>query len=439
MVNGDDGKPDSRRWWALALLTAIYTIHSIDRTVVNIIAEPLKHDFQLSDHAVGLLNGLAHATGFVITVLPLGMLVDRVNRVRLLGTLVTIWSGLTLFCGIANSFLTLAFCRLGVGAAEGGGSSNSLSLISDYFPKRERATAVGFFFTSTAIGLGLTFLLGGMIVHDHGWRAAFTVAGLPGILLGALAFLTLKNPIRGRYDDERQHWEKAPPLSAALKHIATTPALSLSILGLTLGTVAISGIMAWVASFFIRVHGFAIREVGFVLAISIGFVQGICLPLFGRLNDHLSRDRPDRIHLVSMFGLLASAPIGAMMLLATNANLAIAGVILIAISTAAWLAQSLGAVATLAPPLMRGSTIGFAQLCSNLIGTGCGPLLVGALSDAYGGSSSLRYALATILVIYVAAAICLFLATRRICAQLIAMRSNVLVPTSSSGRPVAAL
>jgi MFS family permease len=412
MNAGETEIPTLRRWWALAVITAIYTIHAVDRTVVSIVLEPLKHQFHLSDRAAGFLGGLAHSAGFVITVIPLGMLVDRVNRVRLLGGMVILWSGLTLVASWASSFLGLAFCRLGVGAAEGGGSSCSLSLIADYFPRHQRGTAFGIFFSSTAIGVGLIFLFGGMIVAAHGWRAAFTVAGLPGVLLGLLALLTLRNPQRGRYDGGFRQQAKAQPLATVLRHIATTPTLGLSILGLTLATAVVAGLWAWAASFFERIHGLSVRDTGLVLAIALGLVQGLGLPLFGRLSDRLTRDRPDRIHIVAVFGMLSSVPIGALMLLTPSLDLAIVGVMLMGASTAAWLGQSFGAVAALAPPAMRGSVVGFGQLCTNLIGTGCGPLLVGVLSDAFGGQNGLRYGMMAVLAIYVAAAASLVRAMR---------------------------
>jgi MFS family permease len=414
MNAGETEIPVLRRWWALAVITAIYTIHAVDRTVVSIVLEPLKNQFHLSDRAAGFLGGLAHSAGFVVTVIPLGMLVDRVNRVRLLGGMVILWSGLTLFASWASSFIGLALCRLGVGAAEGGGSSCSLSLIADYFPKHQRGAAFGIFFSSTALGVGLIFLFGGMIVGAYGWRAAFAVAGLPGVLLGLLALLTLRNPQRGRYDEgvRPPAKAKAPPLSTVLRHIATTPTLGLSILGLTLATAVVAGLWAWAASFFERVYGLSLRDTGLVLAIALGLVQGAGLPLFGRLSDRLTRDRPDRIHVVAVFGMLASIPIGAIMLLTPSLELAIVGVMLLGASTAAWLGQTFGAVAALAPPAMRGSVVGFGQLCTNLIGTGCGPLLVGALSDAFGGQGALRYGMMAILAIYLAAAASLMRAMR---------------------------
>lgn len=402
---------DGNRWWALLLLTAIYTFHAVDRSVVNIVIEPMKSEFALSDGAVGFLGGLAHAIGYAATVIPLGMLADRVNRVRLLGALVTIWSGLTVFGGFAPSFTALALCRVGVGAAEGGGSPACLSLIADYFPKRQRGMAFGIFYSSTALGVFLIFLFGGMIASAYGWRAVFFAAGGPGLVLALLVQMTLRQPRRGRFD-EPSEMQPPPRLREVLLHIGRSPPLAFSILGLTLAIVVVSGVWAWASSFFIRIHGLDIREAGFTLAIALGVVQGVFLPIVGRLNDWLSAGRPDRIHALSVAGMLASIPIGAVMVLAPSVQWSIVAAMLLGASTASWLGQSFGAIVMLTPANMRGSVFGLAQLGTNLIGTGFGPLLVGTISDAYGGGASLRYSLLTMLMVYAAAATSLMAVNR---------------------------
>lgn len=140
------------QWWALALLGLVYTLHTIDRNIISAVVEPIKHEFQLSDRAVGALSGMAHSVAFALAVLPLGWLVDRVNRTRLLAGLLALWSGLTALSGLAGSYVGLLLARFGVGAAEAGSSPACMSLISDIFPAGRRASAIGIFYLSTAIG-----------------------------------------------------------------------------------------------------------------------------------------------------------------------------------------------------------------------------------------------------------------------------------------------
>lgn len=197
---GGTAQGAANRWWALALLTGIYCCHTIDRQVIAVVMEAIKQDLKLSDGYVGFLGGMAHALGFMITVIPLGMLADRVNRVRMLSGLVILWSMLTALGSLVSSAFTLALLRLGVGAAEGGGASTATALVADHFAPRQRGLAFGIFYASTAIGMALVFLFGGMMAHAYGWRAAFLLAGMPGIVMGILTVLTLREPIRGRFD-----------------------------------------------------------------------------------------------------------------------------------------------------------------------------------------------------------------------------------------------
>jgi MFS family permease len=401
------------RWWALALLTAIYTCHTIDRQVVAVVMDPVKHEFKLSDGQVGFLGGMAHAIGFALTVVPFGLLADRTKRSKLLATLVAAWSGLTMLAAFAVGPISLAFLRMGVGAAEGGASSNSTALIADYFDRRQRGLAYGVFYSSTAIGIGLIFLCGGYVAGVYGWRATFFVAGLPGMALGLLAFFTLREPTRGGFDDPSSKLQTPPSFRQLLSEIASNHPLALSIAGLTTGAMTTSGIWAWSIAYFTRIHGISIRDAGLILAIALGAVQTIGLPVFGRISDGVSRGRKDRVHLVTIGGLLASVPATLIMVLSPSLPLAVAGAMLLGACTAAWLGQAFGSIVLLAPLSMRGSVFGTAQLCSNLLGTGLGPLLVGMISDVSGGGGSgLKVGLVVVGSMNIGAAALLGLATR---------------------------
>lgn len=410
--DGDAARGAANRWWALALLTGIYCCHTIDRQVIAVVMEAVKHDLKLSDSYVGFLGGMAHALGFMVTVIPLGLLADRVNRVRLLSGLVMLWSMLTALGSLASNALTLALLRLGVGAAEGGGASTATALIADHFAPRQRGLAFGIFYASTALGMALVFLFGGMVAHAYGWRAAFLLAGMPGIVMGLLTLLTLREPRRGQLDDAGPA-PKRTSFRAAFRAMRAEPALPWSIAGVTLGSFVVAAVFAWSVSFFGRAHGTDVRDAGLILALSIGVIQGLCLPVFGRLNDRLSRGRRDRIHLVTTCGLLANVPVELALFLSPTLPMAIAAMLLLGVTTAAWLGQCFGSVVSLSPPEVRGTISGITQLCTNLLGTGAGPLAAGLLSDALGGGEAgLRTALIIVALGNVPAALTLVAATR---------------------------
>ena len=127
--------------YVVVLLLLVYMVHHLDRMIVSLLLDPIGREFQLSDSQLGLLAGLAYAVPFAIAGLPIGILVDRVHRVRLLSTLLTIWSGLTALSAFATGYWSLLMARIGVAAAESGGTPTNVSIISDAVPPRRRATA----------------------------------------------------------------------------------------------------------------------------------------------------------------------------------------------------------------------------------------------------------------------------------------------------------
>lgn len=374
--------------------------------------DPVKHEFALSDGQVGFLGGMAHAIGFAVTVVPLGLLADRTRRSRLIAVLVTVWSGLTMLAAFAGGAVSLALLRMGVGAAEGGASSCSTAMLADYFEPRQRGLAYGIFYSSTAIGIGLIFLGGGYVAQEYGWRATFLVAGLPGIVLGGLAYFTLREPPRGAFDPPAAAREIKPLFRSLIAEIAANRPLVLSIAGLTIGAMTTSGLWAWAIAYFTRNHAISIRDAGVIMAIALGAVQGIGLPLFGWISDKVAKGRTDRIHYVTVCGLLLTLPATFLMVLSPTLAGAITGAILLGAATSAWLGQAFGAIVILSPPPIRGSVFGAMQLCTNLLGTGLGPLLVGLLSDGLGGGGEgLKFALVAVGSLNLVAAVLLALAT----------------------------
>src|SRR5215203_3792461 len=182
--------------YVMWLLLGIYIVNFLDRQVLNILSEDIKTELRLSDTQLGLLGGVAFALFYTVLGIPIARLAERKNRARIIGTSVFVWSGFTALCGQATSFWQLALCRFGVGAGEAGCTPPAHSLIVDYVPKERRASALAFYSMGTPIGTLAGLVLGGLVADAYGWRAAFLVAGVPGILFSILAFTTLKEPRR---------------------------------------------------------------------------------------------------------------------------------------------------------------------------------------------------------------------------------------------------
>lgn len=197
-------------WYALSILVLIYILNFIDRNILSILAEDIKADLGIGDDDLGFLYGTAFGVFYALFGIPLGKLADSWHRVRLMAAGLALWSAMTALSGFARSFATLSFARIGVGVGEASASPAAYSLISDWFPRRMRATALAIYSSGLYLGGGISLLIGGLIVERWnafypdggplglaGWQAAFLVVGLPGLLLAVLV-MTLKEPVRGQ-------------------------------------------------------------------------------------------------------------------------------------------------------------------------------------------------------------------------------------------------
>ena len=188
------------RFYVLAVLILIYMLNFLDRQIIGILAAPLKAEFQLSDSQFGLLGGIAFASVYSTLAIPLAWLADRFSRVWIMTGALAVWSGFTALCGVAGSFGQLFLCRMGVGVGEAGGVAPAYSLIADYFPPHQRARALAAFAFGIPLGTAAGTLVGGLLAATWGWRTAFIVVGLLGVLVAPLLRLTVRDPKRGGTD-----------------------------------------------------------------------------------------------------------------------------------------------------------------------------------------------------------------------------------------------
>lgn len=195
-------------WYVLGVLVVVYILNFIDRQILSILAVDIKRDLQLTDGQLGFLGGAAFAVFYALFGVPLGRLADRWHRVRLLTIGLVLWSTMTALSGFARNYLSLSLARMGVGVGEATASPTAYSLISDYFPSRQRATALAIYSSGLYIGGGVSLFIGAKIsqVWDAaypggglgglvGWQAAFLAVGIPGLLL-AVWVASLREPVR---------------------------------------------------------------------------------------------------------------------------------------------------------------------------------------------------------------------------------------------------
>jgi MFS family permease len=198
------------RYYVLAILVLVYTLNFLDRQIIGILAAPLKAEFGLSDSQFGLLGGIAFASVYSTLAIPLAWVADRFSRVWVMTGALAVWSGFTALCGVAGSFGQLFLFRMGVGVGEAGGVAPAYSLISDYFPPEQRARALAAFAFGIPLGMAAGTLVGGLMAAAYGWRTAFIVVGLLGVILAPLLLFTVRDPRRRPVRAP----EPAPPLDA---------------------------------------------------------------------------------------------------------------------------------------------------------------------------------------------------------------------------------
>ena len=367
---------------------------------------PIKAELGLSDRQLGLMGGVAFALFYSTLALPIAWLADRKSRIAIIAASVAVWSAFTALCGFAQNFVQLFLARMGVGIGEAGGVAPSYSLISDYFPLRNRARALAFFSLGIPIGSALGIFFGGWIASHVDWRTAFIVVGTAGIPAAILLKLFVPEPVRGATDAMPS--EAAPPFRDVAATLARNPSFWLLSFGAASGSILGYGLIFWLPSFFTRSFGLGLGQIGWFYG-SIVLVGGTLGTWFGGvLGDRLGTARPGAYALIPALCFLAAAPAYAAGLFAPSLA---AGWFLFVIPQMlglAWLGPIIAAVQLLVPPSMRSTASASFLLINNLIGIGFGVWVFGEMSTrmaaAY-GDQSLRYSILYGLSFYVLAAL----------------------------------
>lgn len=226
--SAEQSSVQSYAWYMLAVLCLVYVLNFVDRQMLTILAPDLKRDLGISDSEFGFLYGTAFGVFYALFGIPLGKLADRWSRVGLLAIGLTLWSTMTALSGMSRNFGQIAATRVGVGVGEATAAPCAYSLISDYFPPRLRATALGVYSAGLYLGSGFSLFVGSRISTSWneayaggtaplglvGWQAAFLLVGIPGLLL-ALIVAFMREPLRGRFDVSEQPAAPSPPATGA--------------------------------------------------------------------------------------------------------------------------------------------------------------------------------------------------------------------------------
>lgn len=365
---------------ALAVLFLVNVLNFFDRQVLGAVVEPLRRDLALGDRQVGWL-GTAFILLYAVVGLPLGRLVDTGRRTTLLAAGVLLWTGLTAGSALATGFATLFLARLGVGVGEAVCAPAATSLIGDLFPPQRRARATSVFMLGLPVGIGLSYAVSAAVAEALGWRAAFLVAGLPGLLVAALC-LRLPEPPRGASEAAVTGSRRRAGSPFAL--LLRTPTLVWIIASGALHNFNLYALSTFLPAYLTRVHGLSVRDAGAAAGVLFGVLGGVGMLAGGWAGDRLAARRADGRMLVPAAALTLSVPL-LFLALAQPPGQVLA--LLLWLCPAALLlyvyyAPVYATIQDVTEPALRGTAMAVYFFAMYLLGAALGPVGTGALSDA---------------------------------------------------------
>lgn len=382
---------------ALAVLLGVGAFNIIDRTVINLLLVPIGKDLQLSDSQLGLFAGAAFGIFYAFAQIPIARFADRKPRGRIISLALAFWSAMTLVQSSATGFFSLALARAGVAIGEAGSGPASMSMLADLFPPERRTRAFAILAAQAPIGVAIGALVAGWTRELVGWRGALMVVGVPGLILAAIVWRTLREPTRGFF--QMGPAEPAASLRETLRFLLGLPAFRHTLIGYTIA-VTVAGAQSFDAVYLERVFGFSPSQVGSLIG-GAGLLSIVGYYIGGWLCDRMSvRDADWALRLPVLF-MTVHLTIGIFYYLAPSRSVAIT-LALTAPFFPAILPIVLATIQNLSPATMRARAAALLLTVSTLVGIGCGAPIAGALSDALAptyGALSIRYALLTIVVI----------------------------------------
>lgn len=386
----------TRRYGMLLVLFLIGTSSYLDRSIISVLLESIKLEFDVSDTMLGLLTGLSFALLYATLGIPVARLSEWWDRRKILAIAVFVWSAMTVLCGLAHSFAQLLAARFGVGAGESGTVPPAHSLITDYFPRSKRATALAVFSASGVVGTVLGFIIGAQLTEAFGWRVALVAVGLPGALLALLAYVFLDEPRSAV--SSAGHPEQRETTREAFRVLLGKRSYVLLVGGMVAFFMLSFGSLAFAPAYLIRVMEIDLPTVGnmYGTVAAFGSLPGIVLG--GVLSDRFSTRDKRWLFWTASLGMLVSFPIYLFCFSAPNFTLFI---ILSAIGAAMLnicVPPMYAALHEVCGSPRRSTAVAILFFFANLLGMGLGPVIAGALSDAYTsihGNEGLRYAIIT--------------------------------------------
>lgn len=381
-------------WYVICVLMVAYTLSYIDRTIVDLLVEPIKADLGLTDTQFSLLRGLAFAVFYTVLGIPFGIWADRANRRNVIAIGIAFWSLMTAVCGFARTFGQLFVARVGVGVGEAALTPAAYSMIADYFPPQKRGRALGVYAMGVFVGIGLAIMIGGLVVaavarapsvilpvvgEMRSWQLAFLAVGLPGLLVAAWV-ASIDEPVRRGAGTPQHPWVM---LRQALAFIGSQwRFFACHFAGYALLTMLFNALTAWIPAYLIRVHAYTAGD--------IAITYGPLLLIFGSggiycggwLADHLRQHgHRDAEMRAGLYAALLLWPFATTATLMPTANLALAALAPLLFFASFPFAAAASALQLVTPNRLRAQVSAFYMLIVNLTGIGFGGTLTALVTD----------------------------------------------------------
>lgn len=379
-------------WFVVGVLLMAYIFSFVDRQILSLLVGPIRKDLGISDTQMSLLLGFSFAIFYTICGIPLGRMADTRSRRGLIAAGIVLWSAMTAACGLAKHYWQLFAARIGVGVGEAALSPAAYSMIADYFPRESRATAISVYSMGIYLGSGIAFLLGGLVIKfasaqgmmdlplvgaTRPWQVVFFILGAAGMVF-SLAFLAVREPPREGVAGEpgastREVWNY---LKRNRRTVLTHN------FGFALIALTSYGATSWVPSFFVRVHGWEIADVGLVYGLIVMIFGSSGIVIGGRIADRLLRaGKVDANLRVALYSAIGSIPFGIAYPLVGSPMVAAA----LLAPAVFFLSMPFGvgpaAIQEIMPARMRGQASAVYLFVVNLVGLGLGPTAVAVITD----------------------------------------------------------
>jgi MFS family permease len=395
------------RAYVLSALLTVYIFNFIDRSIINILTDPIKASFQLEDWQMGMLGGPAFAILYTFLGIPIARGAERFNRVWIISIAVFLWSLMTVLCGFATSFLMLFLFRVGVSIGEAGCTPPAQSLIADYYTPRSRSTAVSIYALGVPLGGMFAAIFGGTIAGSlsgpgfadfleanhltliggiadwrqfEGWQLAFILVGLPGILLAGIVKLSIQEPPRGYTDPANAQTKEHVSFSQALTILRSKPTFWHIVFGATIASFIGYAVGQFSTSFFLRTHGFSLREAALTFGLIIGLMAALGVFLSGFLADKFAKRFPTALSWMPALGMAISAPLYGLGYLADSFWLALPALMLAATLHYFYLGPMYAVAGGVVDSRTRATSVAITLFIVNILGYGLGPPAIGFLS-----------------------------------------------------------